>query len=60
MNHYEEVKKRLDYFSSQSFIDYNSGYLDELFVMCDKEQYQKLFDECVAFCCEKTEKYIKR
>ena len=56
----EEVKKRLDYFSSQSFIDFNSGYLDELFVMCDKEEYQKVFDECVAFCEEKTKQYIKR
>lgn len=56
----EEVKKRLDYFSSQSFIDFNSGYLDELFVMCDKDEYQKVFADCVTFCEEKTKQYVKR
>ena len=56
----EEVKKRLDYLSSQSFIEFNSGYSDESFVMADKDEYQKVFDECVAFCEEKTKQYIKR
>lgn len=56
----EEAKIRLEYLSSQSFKDFNSGYSDETFVMCNREEYQKVFDECVEFCLEKTKQYVKR
>lgn len=56
----EEVNKRLEYLSSKSFTDFNSGYLEELFIMCDKDEYQRVFDDCVTFCEEKTKQYIKR
>ena len=54
----EEVQKRLDYLSSEEFKQFNSGYLDELFVMCDKDEYQKVFDDCIDFCIEKTKQYV--
>lgn len=61
-NHFlgeEEAKERLDYLSSSEFIEFNSGYHDDLFVLAKKDEYQKLFDECVEFCRNETKKYIK-
>ena len=56
----EEVKQRLAYLASNDFIEFNSGYSDEAFVMADKDEYQKIFDGCVEFCHEKAKEYVKR
>lgn len=56
----EEVKQRLAYLASNDFIEFNSGYSDESFVMADKDEYQKIFDGCVEFCHEKAKEYVKR
>ena len=50
----------LAYFASNDFIEFNSGYSDESFVMADKDEYQKIFDGCVEFCHEKAKEYVKR
>lgn len=62
-NHFlerEEVKERLEYLSSEEFIEFNSGYHAGLFVLAGKEEYQKLFDDCVKYCHDKTKQYVKR
>ena len=56
----EEVKKRLEYLNSKDFVDYNSGYIVDLFVMCGIEEYQELFTNCVDFCKDQTKQYIKK
>ena len=62
-NHFideEEVRQRLEYLSSEEFIEFNSGYKEDEFVMGNKEEYQKIFDGCLQFCYDKTKQYVKR
>ncbi len=56
----EEASKRLEYLNSENFIDFNSGYVAELFTMATPEEYQKVFDDCVEFCDSLAKQYVKK
>lgn len=53
---YEEAKERIEYFKTDDFIEFNTGYDEEAFKLFTKEEYDKIFDDCIAFCKRKIKK----